>query len=70
MAWQVPQGAVLYYALAFGSLRDRGFDVADPTASTYETWAQDLRLLFSEDASALQAYEACDEQLSGSRDAE
>ena len=41
-------------------LRDKGYDVDDPTAETFEQWATDFRVEFDwDDPAAKEAYEEC-----------
>ncbi|MCP4424973.1 MAG: hypothetical protein GY803_10805 [Chloroflexi bacterium] len=44
-------------------LRDKGYDVDDPTVETFTQWAQDFRAAFDwGDADAMAAYEECSER--------
>ena len=44
-------------------LREKGYDVDDPTAETLDTWLIDFRVEFDwDDPTARQAYEECSQQ--------
>lgn len=54
-----------FVALA-ACLRDKDYDVDDPTAETFEQWATDFRMGFDwDDPDAMEAYEDCSSEWEG-----